>query len=245
MSNPNEPMHMALCEVHSLVLRPGQLYTFSKVGDCEKCTEMHQHAEETYGELGETFEERDAKHVTTLEIERLRAQVEALTRPAVPDAKAMANRLMGWKLPKTFYPDGFISFDRAEAEACKTWPIGTNLFTVDQATEMFEYVLAAAPQPEAQPLKPLEPEFAKFVSENVFDLMGQPEAQPRRGMSALITEARQKESEYSNKVMEAVVLDVMSRPERCPYCDDTGDVHTPTGEWRGRCVCPAAQKGGA
>lgn len=35
----------------------------------------------------------------------------------------------------------------------------------------------------------------------------------------------------------------MSAPEapaqRCPYCDDTGDVHTPTGEWRGRCTCPA------
>lgn len=27
--------------------------------------------------------------------------------------------------------------------------------------------------------------------------------------------------------------------QRCPYCDDTGDVHTPTGEWRGRCTCPA------
>ena len=25
----------------------------------------------------------------------------------------------------------------------------------------------------------------------------------------------------------------------CPYCDDTGDVHTQTGEWRGRCTCPA------
>lgn len=28
--------------------------------------------------------------------------------------------------------------------------------------------------------------------------------------------------------------------ERCHYCDDTGDVHTPTGEWRGRCNCKAA-----
>lgn len=25
----------------------------------------------------------------------------------------------------------------------------------------------------------------------------------------------------------------------CPYCDGTGDVHSPTGEWRGICKCPA------
>lgn len=28
-------------------------------------------------------------------------------------------------------------------------------------------------------------------------------------------------------------------PARCPYCDDTGDVHSPTGEWRGECKCGA------
>lgn len=27
----------------------------------------------------------------------------------------------------------------------------------------------------------------------------------------------------------------------CQYCDGTGDVHTPTGEWRGRCTCPAGR----
>jgi hypothetical protein len=27
--------------------------------------------------------------------------------------------------------------------------------------------------------------------------------------------------------------------KRCPHCDGTGDVHTPTGEWRGACSCPA------
>lgn len=30
--------------------------------------------------------------------------------------------------------------------------------------------------------------------------------------------------------------------ERCPYCDGTGDVHAQTGEWRGRCSCPAGQE---
>lgn len=32
--------------------------------------------------------------------------------------------------------------------------------------------------------------------------------------------------------------------KRCEYCDDTGDVHTPTGEWRGRCHCQAADAEG-
>lgn len=27
--------------------------------------------------------------------------------------------------------------------------------------------------------------------------------------------------------------------ERCSYCDDTGDVHRPDGEWLGTCGCPA------
>jgi hypothetical protein len=29
---------------------------------------------------------------------------------------------------------------------------------------------------------------------------------------------------------------------RCPHCDDTGDVHAPTGEWRGYCTCQAGQE---
>ena len=29
--------------------------------------------------------------------------------------------------------------------------------------------------------------------------------------------------------------------KRCQYCDDTGDVHTPTGEWRGDCICEAGK----
>jgi len=32
-----------------------------------------------------------------------------------------------------------------------------------------------------------------------------------------------------------------AQPNRCPYCDDTGDVHSIDGEWRGTCHCPAGQ----
>ena len=30
-------------------------------------------------------------------------------------------------------------------------------------------------------------------------------------------------------------------PERCEYCDGTGDVHGLDGEWKGSCVCPAGR----
>ena len=44
-----EPMNMALCERHSLVLRVGAPYIFRPVGDCPRCAEMLQQAVEAYG----------------------------------------------------------------------------------------------------------------------------------------------------------------------------------------------------
>lgn len=35
------------------------------------------------------------------------------------------------------------------------------------------------------------------------------------------------------------MLAAAPQPQRCPYCDDTGDVHSADGEWRGACACPA------
>lgn len=29
---------------------------------------------------------------------------------------------------------------------------------------------------------------------------------------------------------------------RCEYCDDSGDVHSIDGEWRGICICPAGDE---
>jgi hypothetical protein len=45
-----EPMDMALCERHYLVLRVGVPYIFRPVGDCEKCAEMVEKAREAYGD---------------------------------------------------------------------------------------------------------------------------------------------------------------------------------------------------
>ena len=44
-----EPMRMALCERHSLVLRVGQPYIFEPVGDCKSCAAALAQAREAYG----------------------------------------------------------------------------------------------------------------------------------------------------------------------------------------------------
>jgi hypothetical protein len=54
----------------------------------------------------------------------------------------MANRMMGWKLPDGFSPDCFVKFDREKAIANKSWPIGTNLLSVEQAKAMLKYCAA-------------------------------------------------------------------------------------------------------
>lgn len=75
--------------------------------------------------------------------------------PAAPDIRAMATRLMGWKLPKDFSPDGGISFkresdyDHPEFGRTKFEPIGTNLFSVAQAEQMLAYLFEAQPRPMA------------------------------------------------------------------------------------------------
>lgn len=66
----------------------------------------------------------------------------------------MVTRFLGWKLPEDFHPDAGISFQpyfNVEWNAKhgkppqRHEPIGTNLFTADQAKAMLEHVLAVAP----------------------------------------------------------------------------------------------------
>lgn len=66
-----------------------------------------------------------------------------------PDIAEMVNRFLGWPLPKDFYPDCGISFDGRKDDEWnknKTWPIGTNLLTADQAKAMFEHCLRKGEQ---------------------------------------------------------------------------------------------------
>lgn len=57
----------------------------------------------------------------------------------------MVTRFLGWSLPKDFAPDGGISFKPLNHPNC--WPVGTNLFTADQARQMLNHVLAAECSP--------------------------------------------------------------------------------------------------
>jgi len=63
-----------------------------------------------------------------------------------PQIDKMVDRFLSWTLPKDFTPDGGISFDgRGDDEwnKNKTWPVGTNLFTAEQAKQMIECLFKA------------------------------------------------------------------------------------------------------
>jgi hypothetical protein len=73
----------------------------------------------------------------------------ALIRAKAPVTKAMVGRFLSWKLPETFGPDCFVTFDREAAKKSVAWPIGTNILTADEATAMLEHVLNQANADEA------------------------------------------------------------------------------------------------
>lgn len=53
--------------------------------------------------------------------------------------KEMVDRFLRWPMPVDFYPDGGISFTKPESP--HSWPVGTNLFTAQQAESMLADVL--------------------------------------------------------------------------------------------------------
>lgn len=58
--------------------------------------------------------------------------------------KHMVDRFLGWKLPEAFCPDAGISFKPLRNEGtpyeAKQEPVGTNLFTAEQAEAMIRYI---------------------------------------------------------------------------------------------------------
>lgn len=60
--------------------------------------------------------------------------------------KRMTQRFLGWKLPENFCPDAGISFtpdyNQNTPYPAKHQPVGTNLFTADQAEAMIRHMLA-------------------------------------------------------------------------------------------------------
>lgn len=52
----------------------------------------------------------------------------------------LVDRFLSWQLPKSFNPDGGITFDAAGVHP-NHWPTGTNLFDYSQAESMLRHVL--------------------------------------------------------------------------------------------------------
>lgn len=61
-----------------------------------------------------------------------------------PNIDEIVSRFLSWKLPKDFNPDANINFYRQHEHDSPHYPVGTNLFTAEQAKEMFRNVLAGA-----------------------------------------------------------------------------------------------------
>lgn len=59
----------------------------------------------------------------------------------VADVDAMVNRFLSWRIPDSFGPDCYVTFDRDRAKANNMWPVGTNIFTADEAKAMLKHVL--------------------------------------------------------------------------------------------------------
>jgi hypothetical protein len=61
---------------------------------------------------------------------------------------AIVSRFLAWKLPKTFSPDCWISFNLPKENFDKPgfWPVGTNLLTADEARAMLEHILPPMPK---------------------------------------------------------------------------------------------------
>jgi hypothetical protein len=105
--------------------------------------------DELEGGGGAQYFEDDAVDAAIREIDAFLAAQAAPVVVDAPEVTEMVNRFLGWPLPKTFGPDCGISFKPLAHP--NAWPIGTNLFTADEARAMFEYVLAATHTKPATP----------------------------------------------------------------------------------------------
>ena len=102
-------------------------------------------------ELAKQIWREDQRRIAELsaEIDRMKA-----AQPVAPDINAMVGRFLAWKLPKDFYPDSFIIFDREKHDAWggypNSWPTGTNLLNVEQVRQMLEHVVGTSPAAQRQ-----------------------------------------------------------------------------------------------
>lgn len=91
-------------------------------------------------------------------------------------AKSAADKFCGWKLPKDFYPDSFISFDREKHDTWggypNSWPTGTNLLTHEQAQAMFEYCLVDVVGQQGEPVCFMSPKQLDRIQQEFLSQFG-------------------------------------------------------------------------
>lgn len=80
--------------------------------------------------------ERNERMTATEQLENISAGIEAEHQAEV---KRMVDRFLGWPLPKSVRPDDCVMDQNYSHSRC-----GTNLLTATEATQMIEYMLAAA-----------------------------------------------------------------------------------------------------
>jgi hypothetical protein len=94
-----------------------------------------------------TFEQGPDLYFDPKLVEQFKNQTESAmseeyaASPRAELIKKMVERFLSWKLPGSFAPDGGISFSREWCMHSKCWPVGTNLFTSDEARAMFEFAM--------------------------------------------------------------------------------------------------------
>ena len=69
------------------------------------------------------------------------APMPGLVRPRIEVTDQMVSRFLCMPLPRTFSPDGAISFQLLTAGGLRDWPVGTNLFTAEETKAILDHVL--------------------------------------------------------------------------------------------------------
>ena len=121
-------------------------------GECDDAENVREAtAEALRDELLEAWREREEAEV---ELAR-KAEPPRMSTLTEAQIKHMVDRFLSWKLPTAFNPDGGISFERiAGASGPHPFvrePVGTNLLSADQATEMVRHMLEGLPSGSPAP----------------------------------------------------------------------------------------------
>jgi len=134
-------------------MKPSQIYSqqkfcpnHGKIVPCQSCQDI---LNQTYTPPEASGFDRVTSSKTT-ENEHVETTCSPDTELEKEVVKHLVDRFLGWRLPRDFHPDCGISFGREYNVSYNAnqglppsihEPTGTNLFTADQAKEMFRFLL--------------------------------------------------------------------------------------------------------